>query len=111
MSDISAIRILSFTAKKEEWSIWSEKFLSKARISGIKDILLGRVAIPKTNEENNDKTDEGKSNLKISDLNELDCTKLTLFINFRTSSGKVAFNMAARTKTIQKVMQLWLGKG
>jgi hypothetical protein len=51
MSDISAIRVLNFTGKKEEWSSWSEKFLAKARRSGIKDILLSKLTIPKTNDE------------------------------------------------------------
>jgi hypothetical protein len=69
MGDISAIRVLNFTGKKEEWSTWSEKFLAKARRSGIKDVLLGKVSIPKTNEEINEKTDEGKIMMKIFDLN------------------------------------------
>jgi hypothetical protein len=46
--------------------IWSEKFLAKGIRSDIKDIL-GKVTIPKTNEEINEKTDEEKSKLKISD--------------------------------------------
>jgi hypothetical protein len=36
MKDISAIRVLKFTGKKEEWLTWNEKSLAKARISGIK---------------------------------------------------------------------------
>ena len=88
MSDISAIRVLNFTGKKEEWSTWSEKFLAKARRSGIKDVLLGKVSIPKTNEEINEKTDEGKIMMKIFDLNELAYTELILSIDVRTSSGK-----------------------
>ena len=98
MSDISAIRVLNFTGKKEEWSTWSEKFLAKARRSGIKDVLLGKVSIPKTNEEINEKTDEGKIMMKIFDLNELAYTELILSIDVRTSSGKVAFNMVKGCK-------------
>jgi hypothetical protein len=67
--------------------------LDKARISGIKDILLVKVTIPKNDEEINEKPDERKSKLKISDLNELSCTELILSIDVRTSGGKVAFNM------------------
>jgi hypothetical protein len=90
--------------------------LIKARRSCIKDILFGKVTILKTNEEINEKPDEGKSNLKISDLYELANADIILSINIRTSSGKVAFNMVkgckgARAKIIQRVMQLWLGKG
>jgi hypothetical protein len=76
MSDISAFRVLNFTGKKEEWSTWGEKFLAKTRISVIKDILLDKVTIPKTNEEINEKKDEVKSKLKISDSNELVYTEL-----------------------------------
>jgi maltooligosyltrehalose synthase len=72
---------------------WSEKFLAKARSSIIKDILHCKVTIPKINEEINEKIDEGKSKLKISDLNEIAYTELILPINIRNSSGKVTFNM------------------
>jgi hypothetical protein len=41
------------------------------------EILLGKVKIPKINEEINEKSDEGKSKLKIYDLIELAYTKLT----------------------------------
>jgi hypothetical protein len=61
MSDVIVTRVLNFTRKKEEWSTWSEKFLDKAKISGIKDILLSNVTIPKTNEEINEKTDKEES--------------------------------------------------
>jgi hypothetical protein len=83
MSDFSAIRVLKFTGNKEEWSTWNEKFLAKARIYGIKDILLGKVTIQKNSEKINEKTDEGKSKLKISDVNELAYIELILSINVR----------------------------
>ena len=98
MSDISAIRILNFTGKKEEWLTWSEKFLAKARRSGIKNFLLGKVKILKTNEEINEKTDEGKVMMKIFNLNELAYTELILSIDVRTSSGKLTFNMVKGCK-------------
>jgi hypothetical protein len=49
----------------------SEKFLAKERIPGIKEILLGRLTIPRTNKEINEKTNEGKNLMKIPDLNDL----------------------------------------
>ena len=98
ISDISAIRVLNFTGKKEEWSSWSEKFLAKARRSGIKDILLGKLTIPKTNDEINEETDEGKTMMKIFDLNELAYTELILSIDVKISSGKIAFNMVKGCK-------------
>jgi hypothetical protein len=61
-----------------EWSIWIEKFWDKERRSGIKDILLGKV-----NEEINEKYDEWKSKLKITNLNELAYKELFLLIDVR----------------------------
>jgi hypothetical protein len=54
--------------RKEEWSTWSEKFLAKAKHSGIKDVLLGKLQIPKTSEE-------GRRMMKNADLNELAFTE------------------------------------
>jgi hypothetical protein len=72
--------------------------LAKERRSGIKDIILDKVTIPKNNEEGNEKTDEGKNKLKISDLNQLAYTELILSINIRISSGESAFNMVKGCK-------------
>jgi gag-polypeptide of LTR copia-type len=74
------------------------KFLAKARRSGIKDILLGKLTIPKTNDEINEETDEGKTMMKIFDLNKLAYTGLILSIDVKTSSSKIAFNMVKGCK-------------
>jgi hypothetical protein len=42
--------------------------LANARRSGITDILLAKVTIPKTNEEINQKIDEAKSKFEISPI-------------------------------------------
>jgi hypothetical protein len=59
MNAISAIRVLNSTGNKEERLTRSEKFLTKTWRSGIKDILLGKVKNPKTNEEINEKLIRG----------------------------------------------------
>jgi hypothetical protein len=51
MTDMNAIRVLSFCGKVEEWPIWSERFLAKAKRCGFKDLLLGKLSIPKVDEE------------------------------------------------------------
>jgi hypothetical protein len=91
MSDLSAIRVLSFSGSKDEWPTWSEKFLAKTKRSGIKDVLLGKVLIPKSSEVFDEKTDEGKRMLRIIDLNEMAFTELVLSIDVSSSSGKIAF--------------------
>ena len=99
MTDISAIRVLNFSGKKDDWASWSEKFLAKAKRSGIKDVLLGRVQIPKTLDFVDEKTEEGKKQLKIIDLNELAFTELILSIDVSSSAGKIAFGLVKSCKT------------
>jgi hypothetical protein len=48
MTDFSAIRVLNFSGRKEEWPSWNETFLAEAKRSGIKDVLLEKVEIPST---------------------------------------------------------------
>jgi hypothetical protein len=67
---------LSFSGSKDEWPTWGEKFLAKAKRSGINDVLLGKVLIPKSSEVFDEKTDEGKRILRIIDLNEMAFIKL-----------------------------------
>jgi hypothetical protein len=90
---------LSFSGSKDEWPTWSEKFLAKAKRSGIKDVLLGKVLIPKSSEVFDEKTDEGKIMLRIIDLNEMAFTKLVLSIDVSNSSGKIAFGIVKSCKT------------
>jgi hypothetical protein len=45
MSDLSAMRELNFLGSKEEPPNWSEKFLARAKHSGIIDVLLGKKQI------------------------------------------------------------------
>jgi hypothetical protein len=56
---------VSFSGSKYEWPIWIEKFLTEANGSEIKDVLLGKVLIPKYYEVLDEKTDEGKRMLRI----------------------------------------------
>jgi hypothetical protein len=67
--------------------------LVEVRKSDIKEIILGKITISKTNQETNEENDRGKSKLKISNLNELAYAEFMLSIDVRTSSGKEAFNM------------------
>jgi hypothetical protein len=79
--------------EKKNYPSWSEKFLAKARRSGIKDILLGKLRITKTNDEIHEETDNEKTMMKIFDLIKVAYTELLLSMDVKISSGKVAFNM------------------
>ena len=98
MTDLSTIRVIPFYGKSEEWPTWSEKFLAKARRYGFKDVLLGKVRIPKTDEDYEMDSEEGKKLTIATDMNELAYTELILSIDDKTSNGKVAFNLVKGCK-------------
>jgi Reverse transcriptase (RNA-dependent DNA polymerase)/gag-polypeptide of LTR copia-type/Zinc knuckle len=98
MTDFNSIRVIPFYGKSEEWPTWSEKFLAKARRYGFKDVLLGKARIPKTDEDYEMDTEEGKRLMIAADLNELAYTELILSIDDKTSNGKVAFNLVKGCK-------------
>jgi hypothetical protein len=99
MMDFSAIWALNFSGRKEEWPNWSEKFLAKAKDSGIKDVLLGKVEIPTGSDVMDEKTEEGKKLMRITDLNEMAFTKLILSIDVSNSNGKIAFGIVKSCKS------------
>jgi hypothetical protein len=96
MTDLSTIRVIPFYGKNDKWPKWSEKFLAKARLYGFKDVLLGKVRIPMTDEDYEVDTEEGKKLIIVADMNELAYTELILSIDDKTSNGKVAFNFSER---------------
>jgi hypothetical protein len=112
MTDLSTIRVIPFYGKCEEWPIWREKLLAKARRYGFKDILLGKVKVPRTDEDYDMGSDEGKKLTIAADMNELAYTELILLIDDKTSSGKVAFNLVEGCKNKDYVdeMHIWIGK-
>jgi hypothetical protein len=69
MTDLSEIT--------EEWSTWSERFLAISQYFRI------------TSEEFEEKSEEGRRRMKISDLNKLAFTYLLLSIDVNNSSGKL----------------------
>jgi thermostable 8-oxoguanine DNA glycosylase len=61
--------------------------------------LLGKLQIPKTSEELEEKSEEGRRMMKNADCNKLAFTKLILSIDVSNSSGKNAFGMLKSCKT------------
>jgi predicted nucleic acid-binding protein len=95
----NAIQVLSFSGSKDECPTWREKFIAKAKCSGIKDVFLEGVLIPKSSEVFDEKTEEGKRMLRIIDLNDMAFTKLILSIDVSSSSGKIAVGIFKSYKT------------
>jgi tellurite resistance-related uncharacterized protein len=98
MTDLSTIRVIPFYGKSEEWPTWSEKYLAKARRYGFKDVLLGKVKVPRNDEDYDMESEEGKKLTIAADINELVYAELFLSIDDKTSNGKVAFNLVKGCK-------------
>ena len=43
MTDLSTIRVIPFCGKADEWPMWNEKFMAKAKRYGLKDVLGGKL--------------------------------------------------------------------
>jgi hypothetical protein len=99
MTDMNAIREIPFCGKVEEWPIWIKRFLAKAKRCGFKDLLLGKLSIPKLGEEIDETSDFGKKKSIIIELNEIAYTELILSIDVKDSSGKFTFNIIRGCKT------------
>jgi hypothetical protein len=95
MSDLSSFRVLNFSGRKGEWPTWSETFLAKATHSGIKDVLLGKLQSPRTSEEFEEKSEEGRRMMKNADLNNLEVSN---------RSGRIAFGIFKVAR--QRIMKM-----
>jgi hypothetical protein len=71
MTDVGTIRVIPFCGKIDEWPIWSETFLGRAKRYGFKDLLLGKLSLPKFDESFDVDSDEGKKMLKNAEINEV----------------------------------------
>jgi hypothetical protein len=80
-----------FSGKKKDWIPWEEKYLAKSRRSGYKDLLLGRLTIPKSTEILDPVEDEDE--LKIRVLNNDAYSDLIMSIDTTMSAGKVTFSL------------------
>ena len=64
--EVKTTKIIKFSGSKDDWPIWSEKFLARARRVGYKDILLGNVIVPDDDTDiENLSDDEAKKTIKL----------------------------------------------
>jgi hypothetical protein len=82
MTELNTIRVIPFCGKVDEWPIWCEKFLLKAKKFGFKDLLLGRLTIPSLDEDFDKLSETGKEKSRIIELNEIAYTELILSIDY-----------------------------
>ena len=108
-----SIRILPFNGKQENWSIWEEKFLARAKRKGYKNILLAKEVAPKDSVMIDTSTSAGKEQMRQRDANELAFEELILSIEGKSKAGRVAFALskAARPAIMWMEMQALHGRG
>ena len=92
------LKLPLFSGKVDDWPIWSEKFLIRAKRKGYKDILLGREQIPSYNAPDITE-DERKVNRRLRELNETGFEELAMSIDTTQKEGRVAFDHLRLTKT------------
>ena len=101
MSDgTSSIQVIPFTGKTEEWAVWSEKFLARAKKKGYKEILTGKTEIPALTDAAGTAVTLTPTGIKIRELNEEAYIDLVLSINGDTEIGRVAFQMVKGSKSV-----------
>jgi hypothetical protein len=70
--------VIPFCGKSNEWPIWSGKFLANAKRYGFKDVLIGKLSIPKADEEFDEDSVTGKKMKNAIKVNKLAYTELLL---------------------------------
>ena len=97
----SSIKVIPFTGKKIDWSVWSEKFLARANRRGYKELLIGNMQNPGDDEKPDDSEPETvkEEYKKKRDLNQLAYEDLILCIDGNTETGRVAFQCVKGSKT------------
>ena len=93
-----SLRLQQFNGTKDDWPIWSEKFLIRAHRIGYRDLLLGDAQIPKKAETGSTE-EEKKSIQNRKDLNLKGFEELAMGIDTTKTKGRVAFNCLRVTKT------------
>jgi hypothetical protein len=94
----TSIRVITFSGKKKDWIAWEEKFFAKSKRCGYKDVLIGKVTIPKSTDVLDPADPDKEKLIAIQKLNESGYTDLILSMDTETSSGKVAFNIVRNSK-------------
>ena len=94
-------RVITFSGKKVEWPLWSEKFLARANRKGYKGVLVGTDTVPDDNEDISLETDKDKKKMKLElrRLNEEAYEDLVLAVDGKTEVGRAVFSLIKGSKT------------
>ena len=89
----------TFSGKKVDWPVWSEKFLARARRKDYKKVIVGTANVPSDSVTIDSSTAIGKEQKRLRELNELAYEDLILFIDGTTDAGRVAFSIVRGSKS------------
>ena len=78
---------MPFSGKKEAWTMWSRKFVTRAMTKKYKDVLLGTTAVPKHDEVIDVQSAQGRAKVKAREANEKAYNDLMLSCDDEVSFG------------------------
>ena len=64
------IRVIKLSRTKEDWAMWGEKFLARARRLGYRGGLVGTVNCPKDSDTIDESNEAGKKLKKVREAND-----------------------------------------
>jgi len=85
------LKVIVFSGKQEDWKFWEVKFLARARRKGFRELLLGKLTIPKDSDVLDATVPAEKKQIEIREANELAFEELVLSIDTSQPEDRVAF--------------------
>ena len=73
-----AVQVLPFSRKREDWRMWSRKFLARAKIKGYKGLLTGAETPPDASTMLDPNNAQHVVDIRLRNMNELAYSKLLL---------------------------------
>ncbi len=94
-------KIITFSGKKVEWPLWSEKFLARANRKGYKSVLVGTDIVPDDHEDLSLETNKEVKRRKyeLRRLNEEAYEDLVLAVDGKTEVGRLVFSLIKGSKS------------
>ena len=92
-----AVQVLPFSRKREDWRMWSRKFLARAKIKGYKAVLTGVENPPRANTVLDPMDEIQAAQIKLRDMNKLAYSKLLL-----TCQEEVCFGVVDEAMTMEQ---------
>ena len=73
-----AVQVLPFSGKREDWRMWSRKFLARAKIKGYKTLLMETETPPNANATLDPNDAQQAAQLVLRNMNKLAYSELLL---------------------------------